>query len=131
MSQITSTVTTKPQRSVTIDFDSNIVINGITNMIESDDKQIVATLGDKTLIITGEKLNVTSLDTARYVCTVSGSLITLKYVKGRQKTSLFKRIFNDIVSVAYSTLRIAGFLPARLDFRHNIYAELVFMRVFD
>ena len=55
MSQITSTVTTKPQRSVTIDFDSNIVINGITNMIESDDKQIVATLGDKTLIITGEK----------------------------------------------------------------------------
>jgi hypothetical protein len=93
MSQITSTVTTKPQRSVTIDFDSNIVINGITNMIESDDKQIVATLGDKTLIITGEKLNVTSLDTARYVCTVSGSLITLKYVKGRQKTSLFKRIF--------------------------------------
>ena len=93
MSQITSTVTTKPQKSVTIEFDSSIVINGITNMIESDDKQIIAALGEKTLIITGEKLNVLSLDTARYTCTVSGSLLTLKYVKGRQKVSFFKRIF--------------------------------------
>lgn len=93
MSQITSTVTTKPQRSVTVDFDSSIIINGITNMIESDDKQIIAALGDKTLIITGEKLTVVSLDTARYTCNVSGNLITLKYVKGRQKTSFFKKIF--------------------------------------
>ncbi|MDE5549198.1 MAG: YabP/YqfC family sporulation protein [Clostridia bacterium] len=93
MSQIASTVTTKPQKSITIDFDSSIVINGITNMIESDDKQIIAALGDKTLIITGEKLNVVSLDTARYTCSVSGSLLTLKYVKGRQKVSFFKRIF--------------------------------------
>ena len=93
MSQITSTVTTKPQKSVTIDFDSSIVINGITNMIESDDKQIIAALGEKTLIITGEKLNVISLDTARYTCTVSGSLLTLKYVKGRQKVPFFKRLF--------------------------------------
>lgn len=93
MSQLTSTVTTKPQRSVTVDFDSSIVINGITNMLESDDKQIIAALGDKTLVITGEKLTVVSLDTARYTCTVSGNLATLKYEKGKQKVSFFKRIF--------------------------------------
>ena len=93
MSQITSTVTTKPQRSVNIDFDNSVVINGITNMIESDDKQIIAAMGDRTLIITGEKLTVVSLDTARYSCTISGSLITLKYVKGHQKVPFFKRIF--------------------------------------
>ena len=65
MSQITSAVTTKPQKSVTIDFDSSIVINGITNMIESDDKQIIAALGEKTLIIKLEKLHLVSLEPAR------------------------------------------------------------------
>ena len=74
MSQITSSVSAKTPKSVGIDFDSSITVNGITNMIESDDKQIVAALGDKTLIITGEKLTVVNLDTVRYTCTISGSL---------------------------------------------------------
>ncbi|MDE6189689.1 MAG: hypothetical protein K2G37_05340 [Clostridia bacterium] len=93
MSQLTSSVTTKPQKSVSIDFDSSITINGITNMIESDDKQIVASLGDRTLVITGEKLTVVNLDTARFTCTVSGNLTTLKYEKGKQKVSFLKKIF--------------------------------------
>lgn len=93
MSQITSSVSAKTPKSVAIDFDSSITVNGITNMIESDDKQIVAALGDRTLIITGEKLTVVNLDTVRYTCTISGSLATLKYIKGKQKVSFFKRVF--------------------------------------
>ncbi len=93
MSQITSIATSKPQRSVNIDFDSKIIINGITNMVESDDKQIIAALSDRTLVITGEKLTVVSLDTERCVCTVSGAVYGLKYVKGKEKQSVFKKIF--------------------------------------
>ena len=40
MSQITVPSTSKPQRSININFDVNIVINGVTNMIESDEKQL-------------------------------------------------------------------------------------------
>ena len=62
-------------------------------MIESDEKQIICTLGDRSLIITGEKLKIVNLDTSRGVCALSGSIATLKYAKGKQKLSFFKKIF--------------------------------------
>ena len=93
MSQITQTSTTKPQKSLNIIFDRQIDINGLTEMIESDEKQVICNLGDKSLDITGEKLKIVNLDTARGICSLSGSITTLKYVKGKQKLSLFKKIF--------------------------------------
>ena len=93
MSQITQTATTKPQKSINIVFDSQIEINGLTEMIESDEKQVICNLGDKSLVITGEKLKIVNLDTSRGICSLSGSISTLKYVKGKQKLSLFKKIF--------------------------------------
>ena len=93
MNQITQTETTKPQKSINIVFDSQIEINGLTEMIESDETQVICNLGDKSLVITGEKLKIANLDTSRGVCSLSGSISTLKYVKGKQKLSLFKKIF--------------------------------------
>ena len=93
MSQITQTATTKPQNAINIVFDSKIEINGVTEMIESDDKQIICNLGDRSLIITGEKLKIVNLDTSRAICALSGSISTLKYSKGKQKQSFFKKIF--------------------------------------
>lgn len=93
MSQITQTSTTKPQKAININFDSNIEINGVTEMIESDEKQIICNLGDRSLIITGERLKIINLDTSRGICALSGSIATLKYAKGKQKLSLFKKIF--------------------------------------
>ncbi|MDE5755952.1 MAG: hypothetical protein K2I23_02560 [Clostridia bacterium] len=93
MAQITQTATTKPQKSININFDSNIEITGVTEMIESNEKQIICNLGDRSLIITGERLKIVNLDTSRGVCALSGSLSTLKYAKGKQKLSLFKKIF--------------------------------------
>lgn len=93
MSQITVPSTSKPQKSININFDVNIVINGVTNMIESDEKQIICNLGDRSLIITGQKLTIASLDTEKCLCTVTGSIESLKYVKGKQKQSLLKRFF--------------------------------------
>ena len=93
MSQITQTATTKPQKSININFDSNIEINGVTEMIESDEKQIICNLGDRSLIITGERLKIVNLDVPRGICALSGSITTLKYAKGKQKVSVFKKIF--------------------------------------
>ena len=93
MSQITQTATTKPQKSININFDSNIEINGVTEMIESDEKQVICNLGDRSLIITGERLKIVNLDTSREVCALSGCISTLKYTKGKQKLSIFKKIF--------------------------------------
>ena len=93
MAQITQTATTKPQKSINIDFDINIEITGVTEMIESDDKQIICNLGDRSLILTGERLKIVNLDVSRGICSISGSIATLKYAKGKQKLSLFKKIF--------------------------------------
>ena len=93
MAQITQTATTKPQKSINIDFDSNIEITGVTEMIESDDKQIICNLGDRSLNLTGERLKIVNLDVSRGICSISGSIATLKYAKGKQKLSLFKKIF--------------------------------------
>ena len=93
MAQIMQTATTKPQKSININFDSNIEITGVTEMIESDDKQIICNLGDRSLILTGERLKIVNLDVSRGICSISGSIATLKYAKGKQKLSLFKKIF--------------------------------------
>lgn len=93
MNNITSQVSAKPQKSISVDFDNNIIIKGITNMIESDEKQIIANLGDHSLIITGARLCVHSLDIEHYSCVISGSLHTLKYVKGAKKQSFIKKLF--------------------------------------
>lgn len=94
MTQITTNVTTNTAKSVNIDFDNNnIIINGITSMVESDEKQIIANMGDRSLIITGARLQVVSLDTAHNVCTLSGNLYTFKYIKGAKKQSLIKKLF--------------------------------------
>ena len=93
MSQITQTSTTKPQKAININFDSNIEINGVTEMIESDEKQIICNLSDRSLIITGERLKIVNLDISRGICSLSGSISTLKYAKGRQKLSIFKKLF--------------------------------------
>ena len=68
-------------------------ILGVTEMIESNEKQIICNLTDKSLIITGEKLKIVNLDTARCCCTVSGCISTLKYSKGKQKVSIIKKLF--------------------------------------
>lgn len=93
MSQITQPTTTKPQKSLNIVFDSIIEINGLTEMIESDEKQVICNLGDRSLIITGEKLKIVNLDMSRGICSLSGSITALKYSKGKQKLSFFKKIF--------------------------------------
>ena len=93
MSQITQNSTIKSQKSINIHFDSKIEINGVTEMIESDEKQIICNLGDRALIITGERLKIVNFDVAQGVCALSGSISTLKYAKGKQKLSLFKKIF--------------------------------------
>ena len=93
MGQITQTATSKPQKAININFDSNIEIIGVTDMIESDEKQVICNLGDRSLIITGERLKIVNLDTQSGICTLSGCLLTLKYAKGKQKVSLFKKIF--------------------------------------
>lgn len=93
MSQITQPSTTKPQKSLNIVFDSAIEINGLTEMLESDEKQVICNLGDRSLIITGEKLKIVNLDTTRGICSLSGSIASLKYAKGKQKLSFFKKIF--------------------------------------
>lgn len=94
MTQLTANVTTKSAKYVNIDFDKCMTsISGITAMIESNDKQIVANMGDMSITITGEKLEVVSLDTANNTCSVGGRVNSLKYAKGAKKQSFIKRIF--------------------------------------
>lgn len=94
MTQITANVTTKIQKSLSIDFDAcSVTVNGITNMVESDDKQLIANMGDKSITIIGENLQVVTLDTTHNVCTLSGKVTSVKYTRGAKKQSLVKRIF--------------------------------------
>lgn len=94
MTQLTANVNTKILKTVNIDFDNGkMTICGITSMVESDDKQIVANMGDRSIVITGEKLQIVSLDTAHNECSVTGAVESIKYSKGTKKRPLLKRIF--------------------------------------
>lgn len=78
--------------SAHIIFGESITLDGITNISESDDKTIIANMGENSLQIYGDKLNIDMLDTTGKKATISGSVHILKYSKGKEKLSFIKKL---------------------------------------
>lgn len=75
-------------------FGDSIVIDGITDVTETSDKLIVATLNaSHTLTLSGENFKLDSLDVTSGKATIRGSVLSLKYSKGHEKLSFLKKMF--------------------------------------
>lgn len=80
------------ERFVHINFDKDIIIQGVSNIIESNESEIVMTMPGNTLTLSGEKFNIDIFDVSKNYAQISGSLSNLHYSKGREKLSFLKRI---------------------------------------
>lgn len=83
-----------PNAEITIKFGESITIDGVTDLGETGDKLVVATLGaTHTLTLTGENLKLDLLDVNTQKAMIRGEITSLKYSKGHEKLSFVKRIF--------------------------------------
>lgn len=78
--------------AMTIDFGQQFVIKGVTGIAESTDKSLVAYLGENTLSVAGDDLNLVQLDVDQKFAVVSGSVAVVKYNQGKGKLSLLKKL---------------------------------------
>ncbi|MEG1536539.1 MAG: YabP/YqfC family sporulation protein [Clostridia bacterium] len=78
---------------VEINFGKGMSLEGVTNILESDENSIVATLDKNILTITGDKLSLDTLDVEKRLAKISGNVTALKYSKEREKMPLLKRVF--------------------------------------
>ena len=96
MDAINSTTTkdkpTSSLNAMTIDFGHQFVIKGVTGIAESTDKTLVAYLGENTLTVSGDELNLVQLDVEQKFAIVSGSVAVVKYNQGKGKLSLLKKL---------------------------------------
>ena len=67
-------------------------MTGIASVPTFTDKTVVVRLKDETLTITGQNLEIKSLDVESGKLTIGGRIFTLKYSASSAPTSLFKRI---------------------------------------
>lgn len=79
-----------------IKIENNAVaeVGGIKEVVEFDDKNVVLLLDEYKLLITGERLNMESLDTANGKATFKGLILSVRYVKkGIKPTGFIKKLF--------------------------------------
>ena len=75
-----------------INFGKGFTISGVTGIIHSGYREIVASVAGNTLSITGSGLNILRLDVESGEADIGGSLYSLKYTKGMSGASFFKRL---------------------------------------
>ena len=68
-------------------------MTGVSSVPTFTDKTVVVRLKDETLTITGQDLEIKSLDVESGKLTLGGRIFSLKYSATPTPTSLFKRIF--------------------------------------
>ena len=78
--------------AMTIDFGQQFVIKGVTGIAESTDKSLIAYLGENTLSVSGDNLNLVQLDVEQKYAVVSGCVYVVKYNQGKGKLSLLKKL---------------------------------------
>lgn len=72
---------------------SKIELTGIVEVTGFDDKSVELSIGDSTLFITGNSLNVTLLDLSQGRVDVTGRIDGLEYGDRARSTGFFKSLF--------------------------------------
>lgn len=80
------------EKYVHINLDKDIILQGVSNILQSNDKEIVLTMGDNTLTLCGDGFNIDVFDVSKSNAQISGKLSSLRYSKGHEKMSLIKRL---------------------------------------
>lgn len=84
--------TTNINSTLTLTNRKNLSLTGVSEIISSNDQNILLKIGTTKMIITGKDINITKLDVTNGLLEAEGIFDCMKYDKSGS-TSLFKRIF--------------------------------------
>ncbi|HCJ01888.1 MAG TPA: hypothetical protein DIC18_03585 [Clostridiales bacterium] len=68
-------------------------VSGVTQVIALEEKEVKVAIGDKTLLLAGDRFNAEKLSLEEGVLVLSGEVSTVKYLAKQEAKSLLKRIF--------------------------------------
>ena len=84
-------VTQKKAHSLCIK--SETTVTGVTQVVEIGEKEVKLVVGEKTLLLTGERFNAEKLSIEEGVLVLSGEVSTVKYADKAEAKSFLKKLF--------------------------------------
>ena len=72
---------------------SETTVTGVTQVIAIEEKEVRLVVGEKTLLLTGNRFNAEKLSLDEGVLVLSGEVSTVKYADKAEAKSLLKRLF--------------------------------------
>ncbi len=79
--------------SICIEDRRKLTLIGATRVVSSTNNQAVVEIGEITVVITGNNLEVVKLDLENKQVNFSGNISAVKYLQKAEKKSLLKRLF--------------------------------------
>lgn len=83
----------KQPQSVVLENREVLTVSGITDLVGFNENEILFTVGDTMLTVTGEGLTVTKLVIEKGEAIVCGKVDALIYTQNQMKKTLFSRLF--------------------------------------
>ena len=68
-------------------------VTGVTQVVSVEEKEVRLVVGEKTLLLTGQRFNAEKLSLEEGVLVLSGEVSTVKYAEKAEAKSFLKRIF--------------------------------------
>ena len=70
-----------------------LLLGGVSKVVSTTQNQSVVEVGEKLVVVSGENIEVVSLNLEEGKLCLKGKFLNIKFGNGRKKTSLLKRIF--------------------------------------
>lgn len=81
-------------REHSLNYSKNLLtMTGVSEVQSFSDSEVAASLGEKSVTVTGAGLNVSELDTASGVLKITGEVACIDYGKARGKQGFIKKLF--------------------------------------
>lgn len=78
---------------ISIEDRKKIILKGATKVVSSTNSQAVVEVGDCSVVISGNNIEVVKLDLDNKEVNFSGNITAIKYMQKAEKTNLIKRLF--------------------------------------
>lgn len=70
-----------------------LLLGGVSKVVSTTQNQSVVEVGEKLVVVSGENIEVVSLNLEEGKLCLKGNFLNIKFGNGGKKTSLLKRIF--------------------------------------
>ena len=84
---------TAVKKNHSLSIKGETTITGVTQVIAIEDKEVKVTVGERTLILTGDRFSAEKLSLEEGVLVLSGEVTAARYVAAQSGKSLLKKLF--------------------------------------